>query len=119
MPGKKRAKLGRRIRKKSGNTKHHRPGATSSPSRPGRSVLAPTAGCEDGGGGSSSGSDGEDVDGGDRREQLRREKQLCNKAAQARTKMAAQWVRNTTPREENEELKENQLVAEARIKHLE
>ena len=116
MPGEKRAKLGRRIRKKSGNTKHHRPGATSSPSRPGRSALAHTAGCEDGGGGSSSGSDGEDVDGGDSREQLRREKRLRNKATQAHTTMAAQGGRNTILREENEELKEDQLVVDAWIK---
>ena len=119
MPGKKRAKLSRRVRKKSGNNKHHRPGAISSPSRPSRSVIPPTAGREDEGGGSASGSDREDVDVGKRREQLRREKRLRNKTTKAITKMAAQSGKNTILRKENEELKEDQLVANARIKKLE
>ena len=71
MAGKKKGKLGQRIRRRSGHTKHHCPGAASSPLRSSQSVLAPTVSCEDGGGRSSSGSEGEDVDGGDRAEQLR------------------------------------------------
>ena len=82
-------------------------------------MIPPTAGGVDEGGGSASGSDREDVDVCQRSEQLRREKRLRNKTTRAITKIAAQSGKNTILRKENEELKEDQLVANARIKKLE
>ena len=120
MPGENRTNLGQRVQTVSrGNKKHHRPRAASFPSPSRQSVPAPSAGCEDGDGGSSSWLEGEDEDGGNCAEQLRWDKWLCNKAVQAHTKIAAQGGMNTIIWQDNEELKEDQLVAEAQIKKLE